>query len=128
MIRVFVSDDRLNVVDHNNVLVGFEYNTKCCEIFGHYTEDMEGSLCFTAEREGGHSYNIPGIFDPSFCEINHNEDTGYEDSLYTVSFRIVEEDTMKPLYTLVLFNEHNGYYGHGWQFSIQGLLKDKGVI
>lgn len=108
---------KMNWVDENNLLVGFDYDQCCCENFGYYYS-VDGK--FEADRvdlDGEHDLD-DYVFDPSYhirqcCEryeddaeavfmlINHNHD---------------ETSKLPRVVYLHIYNSHNGYYSHGFEF------------
>jgi len=112
-VRVFENggtySDRLNVVDQNNVLVGFDYSGQCCERFGYYFTRVLPSVVNDSE-EGAPEFNHEDyFFDIGFMEdisVGEYEDGG------AVAFKLVNEDG-DEIY-LVLYNHQNGYYSHGF--------------
>lgn len=98
----------INFIDENDVFLGYEYVGSCCEYFGYiintdgvYTVDYDNS-------DNGDDFELDGyIFDIKF---------NGESSDSHVKFKLVKEGH-EDLY-LILFNEHNGYYGHGFEFKV----------
>lgn len=110
--------EKINFVDDNNVLVGFDYSGQCCESFG-WALSRRWPLRLQPEPgENGlkpEGYN----FDTSF--INHEvpeDDKSYGEGNY-VTFKL-EKENEKPIF-LTLWNIHNGYYSHGFEM-VQGNL------
>jgi hypothetical protein len=50
-------------------------------------------------------------FDIQFCEVNHDEDGSGE-----AIFRLLNDNGDDYMY-LILYNNHNGYYNHGFDFT-----------
>lgn len=99
---------KLNIVDENNVLVGYDYESSCCEDFYYYITDSEPE---NIESDGfgldkGRVTNL--VFDKTYNKIIGKEDC-CEIKLGSV-FKMVGEETLY----LVLVNCHNGYYSHGF--------------
>jgi hypothetical protein len=120
---------KVNFVDDNNVLVGYDFAGSCCETFGWYihgkvTANREDSLF--DENIDENSINVSlreWTFDTAFFDELSNGD-GYVQENVAV-FRLVNEDNELFLH---LYNSHNGYYGHGFDFSIDGKIIHTGVI
>jgi hypothetical protein len=126
MIKIY--DDRarsfgnkINFIDNNGVLVGFDFDQHCCESFGWFVSD---SIVETREKqaefqEGNAEHYEPGLedyrFDHDFFKnINDIQD---DEGGGTVVFRLLSAvDGNNPKY-LHLYNHHNGYYQHGFNFS-----------
>ena len=39
--KIFERDGKINFIDKNNVLVGFDYSRSCCEDFGWFVAETE---------------------------------------------------------------------------------------
>lgn len=120
--------NRLNVIDENNVVVGFDYTQDCCEDFGYY---------FTLKEPVKYTYN-----DEPKLTFNHDEyffDTSYHKNALDLdeygdeygdgeacSFKLVNKKEAEVF--LVLYNCHNGYYGHGFDMKIGGDVKYEGIL
>jgi hypothetical protein len=134
MIRVFERSaksgwgNRLNIVDHQNRVVGFDYDKDCCETFGYrwWSHDGVDITATTGDTIDG------AVFDPNEpatpAVVVHAADV-YDDldAGDRVFFRVLFPDGRDPIF-LELYNSHNGYYGHGFEFLINGEVKRKGVL
>jgi hypothetical protein len=105
--------NRLNVVDENNVVVGYDYESSCCERFGYYfTKKKPDKLDDEPIDEG--SFDHSGyVFDTSYEEAVPLSG-GYDEGGAT-SFKLTK--TGEPDLFLVLYNHHNGYYSHGFDMT-----------
>jgi len=109
--RIFNVDGKTNFVDDNNVFVGFDKEGLCCEKFGYalteyIPEDMDalGSSIKESYLEG---YN----FDKNFIiDLPYPE---YYENGGAKCFRL-EKDGEEAY--LTIYNYHNGYYSHGFEF------------
>lgn len=108
--RIFGSNGKINFVDINNVFVGFDYEQSCCENFG-YTLTEEFTNNADAEETNldleDYCFDIDYFKEESSLE---HYDEGHQ-----VYFRLVNKEG-KELF-LMLFNHHNGYYSHGFEFK-----------
>jgi hypothetical protein len=107
--------DKVNFVDANNVLVGYDISQQCCEHAGWYIADHRRTDTNDKKTivDGLDGY----AFDSNFFERVPGaavEDGGM------VRFRLVEEG--KPDLFLHIFNSHNGYYGHGFTAEHSGTV------
>jgi len=121
---------KVNFVDENNVLVGYDFRWNCCEDFGWYIKEnvtsSNADALFTPDT------NIEAInqslddwtFDTSFFE-EIREGLEFSDENNTVVFRLVNGDNELFLH---LYNVHNGYYSHGFDFSKDGEIIKSGSI
>jgi hypothetical protein len=120
--------NKVNFVDDNNVLVGFDTDQSCCEHAGWFIQNTiwtEGDIPDDQTSVDGayEDWN----FDPSFFqEVNPQGDYGSVlDDGGCVVFRLTKGTQEKYLH---LFNSHNGYYGHGFEATIGGLPWQSGGI
>lgn len=114
--KIFDKDGKTNFVDENNVLVGYSNYQCCCEDFGYlFTRKIpKNSDCSTAEWLGEEFYR----FDPEFFQ--HSGDM--------VHFKLHHVDDVEDIVYLTLYNYHNGYYSHGFIFSVDGVVKQDEYI
>ena len=104
--------DKVNFIDKNDNFVGYDMDGQCCEYFGWYitnsvtTEVQEENFC-----SDGFWFDV--TVEP--VELDKGD-------YYIVVFKLVNSSG-EVLY-LHLFNEHNGYYSHGWNtsFGCEGYL------
>lgn len=124
--KVFDRDGKLNFVDINNVVVGFDNEGQCCEHFGYYyvyderqkhNVQYDGSDYITDDMLA--DYN----FDPSYCK-EINDEYGEE---MVVQFRLTSCLMHSDIY-LRLYNHHNGYYSHGFNMDVGGITEHSGRI
>jgi len=127
--RVFASagfpwGDKVNFVDGNNVLVGFDTDQSCCEhagwtILPHPATDAAPAPDPLPDLE-------PYYFDTYACPMRGTIPDSILDAGDSISFKLVAHD-LPPLW-LTLFNCHNGYYSHGFSQSIGGKLALEGSL
>lgn len=105
---------KLNFVDDNNVFVGFDFSHQCCEDFGYFFVSKKPKLedlrtIYDSEQE----LEVPDLegytFDPSFCLALERGDLNF------AVFKLAKKK--HPNLYLVLYNYHNGYYSHGFNFN-----------
>jgi hypothetical protein len=103
---------KVNFVDGNNVFVGYDTGQCCCEHAGYFVSDQLESDLSNEEKEmpnlEGYFFDINYI---KYCDDKNNE----LDSGRMVAFRMVHKD--KEDLFLHIFNSHNGYYSHGFEFK-----------
>jgi hypothetical protein len=101
---------KINYVDENNVVLGFDMDQQCCENFGHGvfanppqslsdTEIVDVDLA---------NYRFAADAKPVNCK-------SYDDEGGGLAFRIVA-DGLPDLY-VAIWNHHNGYYSHGFNWK-----------
>jgi len=125
-----IHSTKVNFVDENNVLVGYDFSDQCCETYGWYihskvaTGDVVADSLFN-ENDEANAINESlkdWTFDISFFE---EISKGEWDVCATAVFRLVNGDNELFLH---LFNEHNGYYSHGFDFAKDGEIIQSGSL
>ncbi len=120
--KVFDRDYKVNFVDDNNVLVGFDYSKSCCESFGWALLNEPPTI----EPETGENGIDPDgyQFDTGFfsSECPHGI---FLDEGGTAMFRLTKDDSEIFLF---LWNCHNGYYGHGFDMTADGKMIHDGIL
>lgn len=121
----------LNFIEDEKTFVGYGYTQDCCEDFGWRLAEeafpasiIDGSHNDHNKNENGLQNEYPGYkFDKSFepVVVQGNCDEGGE-----VFFRLIKDGA--PNLILTLFNYHNGYYSHGFEFTLAGKTKVKDSI
>ncbi len=118
--------DRLNIIDNNNVFVGFDYSASCCENFGYcFLKDEPHGEFNGGNIESVNFNHSEYIFDIMFFKelrVEKNDEGG------AVCFRLVNKSGSGSEIFLVLYNHHNGYYGHGFEMKINGEEKRSGTL
>ncbi len=103
---------KVNFVDENNVVLGYDMSEHCCENADWFISKKITKDFLNNKKESFDVYTY--VFDKKFCNLIKNEDDwGNQDNL--VVFRLVSEN--KPDLFIHLFNCHNGYYSHGFEFK-----------
>lgn len=115
--------EKVNFVDENNVVVGYDMSQHCCENAGYYftgDEPHEKQAVETRDdKDPPESELAPYRFDPEwFRELSMVYDGG------ACAFRLTAPNL--PDKYLVLFNSHNGYYSHGFTMEVGGVQKREG--
>lgn len=108
-------NSKVNYVDKNNRVVGFDMDSHCCEDFGHMVtttkppEDIYSS-CWYEEMSEFVGDLEPYTFadeGPVDCLDIRDESGG------GLAYRIVAKG--EPDMWVVIWNHHNGYYSHGFE-------------
>lgn len=112
---------KINFVDDNNVVLGYDMDQSCCEHADWFIADKPTeAILERKDTPDGTPVELTGWnFDPTYFrevkEIKDNpEDWNKLDSGGMVIFRIVKDGAEKFIH---LFNCHNGYYSHGFDFK-----------
>lgn len=109
-------EEKVNFVDQNNVLVGFDLAQSCCEHadwFISQTEDKEPSKEGNGIVEGLDDYRFDKEY---FVQVELDKDEyNYSclDEGGMVRFKLTAAN--KPDLFLHIYNSHNGYYSHGFE-------------
>ena len=128
--RVFETKDerygckKVNIVDENNVFVGYSFDAQCCEMFGYVFTDKDPSkgIDYTNKKNIDFKHE-----DFKFDTKYFKEFEGYYNSeANSVAFKLVNKDG-NEIY-LVLYNYHNGYYYHGFEMKIGDEIVKKGDL
>lgn len=127
--KIFESNGKINFVDKNNVFVGFDYSSNCCEHFGYYIgTEIPKTDIELFDLANFMQYDVDYtdyIFDTSFYDAINipDSDTG------TAIFKLVPESNHnKKILYLVLFNSHNGYYSHGFECKVNEEMLYEGYL
>jgi len=114
--------EKYNFVDESNVVVGFDADKNCCESFGWFITrnpdfvtpvPFADNVCDDGCDERLINEIIAGF---TFDKTRHAAETnkGMSNEENWASFRLVNGD--RELF-LHLYNDHNGYYSHGFEFT-----------
>lgn len=115
-------ETKVNFVDENNVVVGYDLTQNCCEWAGWFLSYGEETSARNndLDREIVETYQ----FDPQyFFTVSNDTNLDYGG---LVRFRLVSEG--KSDIFLHLFNSHNGYYSHGFSIDVGGIESRYGHI
>lgn len=110
--------DKVNFVDENNVVVGYDMSQNCCEDADWYITDKQPT---SVERDGVHhqEYDLePYRFYTSDYDAISDDSLDQGGAVY---FKLVPVLPDLPILYLVLYNAHNGYYCHGFTIEKGGV-------
>lgn len=136
--KFFERNRKYNWVDENDLFVGFDSGTCCCEL-AHYLYLNKNPVMYPKALNALYDY-VSGYIDG----FNH-EDSGIEkipedfldlenykfdpDSTWEgemaqkynntnfVVFKLLPDSPQNDAIYLMIYNIHNGYYGHGFEFK-----------
>jgi hypothetical protein len=118
MIKIFdrteAFPEKVNFVDDHGTLVGYDMDGQCCEEFGWFIKDTD----LNSDNDGGQFTLDNYYFDRKYYKKKFIGEDRTE-----IRFRLCEYKSEKYLF-LCLYNSHNGYYSHGFNFETE----DKSVI
>ena len=107
---------KVNFVDENNVFVGYDMKHQCCEEYGWFLSDEIREEIpkkeFLEDEKGIKDLDL-FVFDPGFYSKFWIKDKEHGEGS-VIAFKMKNRD--KEVY-LHLFNCHNGFYGHGFEFK-----------
>lgn len=112
-------DSKVNFVDSNNVILGYDMGQYCCEnAFWTISESKDGlNPIHTGLTNVPQEIELDGyIFDKDFLEMQENGNSDMDDYQDTAIFKLISCDKNKPDLYIKLENHHNGYYSHGFIF------------
>jgi hypothetical protein len=121
--KIFNLAGKVNFIDENNVLVGFDYESSCCEVFGYFLSRTPPTTLDPADVLQESDEAFAGfVFDTEF-----KESVAFvkPDDADTVVFRLTRGD---ETIFLTLHNTHNGYYGHGFDMTLDGARLHSGCL
>lgn len=118
--KIFDKDGKINFVDENNVVLGYDMDSQCCEKYGWFISDIQ--LMSIPDEGKEDSEKVPNleqwVFDKSFMNV-FEFDTNWkkeDETGHMAVFRIVNGNSEKFIH---LYNCHNGYYSHGFDFMLE---------
>lgn len=116
---------KVNFVDDNNMLLGWDTAQHCCETADWFIADrpLDGLPKDTEPTLQG-LLDLPGWnFDRTYRKsVNNIAD--FDEGGMTI-FRITNGPDEKFLH---LYNSHNGYYSHGFEFKSGDVVIDEGSL
>lgn len=119
--------DKVNFIDSNNVLLGYDLGQSCCETaFWTISEALDGSNpIHRGDAEQSQEIELEDYcFDPAFYRRIDDE---YEETHVAIfklnAYRGWDSKNLPDLY-LRLENHHNGYYSHGFVFKGDTIIEN----
>jgi hypothetical protein len=111
--------NKVNFVDDDNTVVGYDMEQSCCERAGWFicyvpttNTDTETPPILLSGALDAYKFNTH-----YFCE-----EPDPRTEVFIARFRLHAPD--RPALYLHLFNCHNGWYGHGFEMRLKGLKGD----
>lgn len=126
--KIFDKNNKVNFVDKNNVFVGYDMGQSCCEDANWFINTKKSKYLydFRAEEKdekGSQDFDVSSyVFDKKYFESGD----GDLDGGGMVVFRLLADG--KPDLFLHIYNSHNGYYGHGFEATIDGIKWQEGCL
>ena len=116
---------KVNFVDENNVFLGYDMEQSCCEDANWFISDR---VCNRYPEDAAiRDTDWSGwVFDTAyFHQVFDKDGEYYFDGGSMVVFRIVNGDREMFVH---LYNCHNGYYGHGFDFKVNDQTIREGCL
>ena len=102
--------DKVNFVDEDNVVLGYNMAQDCCEHAGWFIAEKP-ILDFSSDADEGPEFDVTAYrFDTEY-DVTIDPPASLDEGDVEV-FRLVADG--KPDLFLHIFNAHNGYYSHGF--------------
>jgi hypothetical protein len=114
---------KVNFVDDENVVVGYDTDTQCCEDAGWCV------LRSLPQHSASLAPGMPDKFDFANYRFDPNTqpvELSLPSETEAVAFRLVSQHNQEAW--LILHNTHNGYYAHGWARKGPGIAYEDGYI
>jgi len=108
-------DDKVNFVDENNIFLGYDLEQDCCEHAGWFISNKPRKSI-----QRNKEFDLTNFrFDKKFFKSVKFKDDDEDKEGGMVIFKITDGE--KELF-IHLFNVHNGYYAHGFEFKTDDKL------
>lgn len=119
--------NKVNFVDKNNVIVGYDLTQDCCEDADWFISTAPITNQIPKEKHKD-TYDVEDFnFDPNYRILIKGDWSDYDRSFLDeggmVIFRLV--DSVGNELFLHLYNAHNGYYSHGFTVLGRNLKNNK---
>lgn len=111
---------KVNFVDNNNVLVGWDDGQCCCENAGYFFSKEIPSKVMESIDVDLEAYSFDTTFQND-VDLEEDFDGGGMET-----FKLV--NTSGDAVYLSIYNHHNGYYSHGFTVSVGGKTIKDGAL
>jgi len=117
-------------VDDNNVLLGYDLSQRCCENADWFVHDAP--IGYIPEKLNQPEVLEGYVFEKTCIRPDHsNVSDSYQYSVFDsgdiIAFKVVNE-TEGVFKYIHIFNSHNGYYSHGFEYKDGGDIIEEGRI
>lgn len=111
---------KVNFVDENNVVLGFDMTPDCCEQFGWFIHtDISKETIDGKVPENIEDYSFDKDF---FQDLNVTAGEGGGMVVFKIQTKIGD------IRYIHLYNFHNGYYSHGFTLEVGGVTVNDGCL
>lgn len=121
-------ENRVNFVDQFGVFVGYEYDKQCCEDFRWWISESDDINELKEEKYIPENVNLDDYhFDDNFCIRGFSSE---DRDIRICIFMLIpspHSESRNVLY-LHLYNDHNGYYHHGFEMVDEDVIVQKGNL
>ena len=120
-------NDKINFVDQNNIALGYDMGQGCCEHADWFITDSPTNKCMdrSDDIKKLNEELEPYYFDMDYFKEFSDKDNAEFDEGGMVVFRITDGKNEKFVH---LYNCHNGYYGHGFNFERGNEIIKKDIL
>jgi len=119
--KIFDDGGKINFVDQNDVYVGYDMCSNCCENYGWFIADEPTLEIKDLGDEQAQNWD-EWYFDIRYFLMDTPENF---DSGGMAIFRITNGKDCKYIH---LYNDHNGYYAHGFKFGEKNITFHDGSL
>lgn len=116
-------DGKINFVDEDDILVGFDNTGSCCENFGwFYSNEVPSDVVKIWGANGKPDKNTPKELENYFFDKNFYQKIEFPqffDGGAAIVFKLSQKTDLEEIY-LCIYNIHNGYYSHGFNMDVGG--------
>ena len=129
--KIFETGEKINFVDENNVLVGYDLYQQCCESAGWFISNSKNETKvpenFDDDCKNWSDILQDYFFDKNYFYDQFDQDVEYDWTDYA-QFRLISKDEKRADFYLYLYNWHNGYYVHDFNMEIGNEIFRKGSL
>jgi hypothetical protein len=125
--KIFINNEiwneKVNFVDENNVLLGYSMSQNCCEDADWFIDDKPWMTRTPDNRQDYQkTEGYDGwVFDTTYYQLIEDKEDIFDCGGMAI-FKITKDGKEKFIH---IFNHHNGYYSHGFEFKAgEEALKD----
>ena len=112
---------KVNWLDDQGVLVGWDDEQQCCENFGCGVYDKESGK-HVSDDPNGLPYHFAKTYEANTYETNskNNIERAYCGDIEAELFQVemFPDDGNSPVLVFECFNHHNGYYYHDFEMKV----------
>ncbi len=116
---------KVNFVDNHNVMLGYDIDQQCCEQADWFIASRPNQkIPARFNRSNQKKAPTPNLTGWRF-DTKYFKQVQVETDSHIAIFRIIRGKKKKYIH---IFNCHNGYYGHGFEFKVGGDVVKEGSL